>query len=90
MTSEQVLAAVEKYEKILGGRADLPPTRFSTNGLLPSRTDCLRHALWMTRELRKHLSGGKVEKAMRWLGFVQGVLWSLGVVSIEEMKDDNR
>ena len=29
---------------------------------------------------------GKVEKAMRWLGFVQGTLWLLGVYSIDEMR----
>lgn len=30
------------------------------------------------------------EKAMRWLGFVQGSLWSLGYRSVDELKDMNR
>jgi len=31
-----------------------------------------------------------LEKAMRWLGFIQGVLWSTGTRSIDEMREDNR
>lgn len=30
------------------------------------------------------------EKIMRWLGFVQGCLWTSGLCSIAEMKNDNR
>lgn len=29
-------------------------------------------------------------KANRWLGFVQGVLWSTGRRTVTQMKDDNR
>ena len=32
---------------------------------------------------------GKKEKAMRWLGFMQGVLWTSGV-SLQELKNMNR
>lgn len=31
-----------------------------------------------------------MEKAMRWLGFVQGVLWAMGQFSINQMRDQNR
>lgn len=30
------------------------------------------------------------EKAMRWLGFVQGALWALGKAPIEDLKNMNR
>lgn len=30
------------------------------------------------------------EKFMRWLGFVQGVLWVNGVYTIDEMREHNR
>jgi hypothetical protein len=30
-----------------------------------------------------------MEKAMRWLGFIQGVLWSTGVRTIDQMREDN-
>jgi hypothetical protein len=32
---------------------------------------------------------GRREKAMRWLGFIQGVLWMLGV-PLEDLKNMNR
>lgn len=31
-----------------------------------------------------------MDKANRWLGFIQGVLWTTGLYSIEEMRDHNR
>ena len=31
-----------------------------------------------------------VEKAHRWLGFVQGVLWAEGIFTIDEMREHNR
>lgn len=33
---------------------------------------------------------GRIEKAFRWLGFVQGVLWCEGIYSIDQMKEHNR
>ena len=32
---------------------------------------------------------GKREKAMRWIGFVQGALWTMGLRSIDAMREDN-
>jgi hypothetical protein len=48
-----------------------------------------QHALWMSQEA---LSWGpeRLEKKFRWLGFIQGVLWSFGDYSIEEAKGMNK
>lgn len=51
--------------------------------------DRLRHALWMIHQARE-FAAGNPEKAHRWLGFVQGVIWATGLATIEEMKEDNR
>ena len=32
----------------------------------------------------------EIEKAMRWLGFIQGVLWICGIYTIDEMREHNR
>ena len=32
----------------------------------------------------------KLDKAMRWLGFIQGVFAADGIMSVEQMKEDNR
>jgi len=67
--------------------------------------DGLSHVRWMCQEVVRFLpshnvSAGepppdpkeaqaKLEKAMRWLGFIQGVLWATGVRTIDEMRADN-
>jgi hypothetical protein len=33
---------------------------------------------------------GKEKKAMRWLGFVQGVMWATGLADIETLKNMNK
>lgn len=48
------------------------------------------HALWMLDRIPEFMAAGRREKAMRWLGFVQGALWAWNYATIDEMKDDNR
>ena len=48
------------------------------------------HAAYMLCKIPEHLRDGRREKAMRWLGFVQGYLWGAGLADIDEMKDWNR
>jgi hypothetical protein len=52
------------------------------------RPEALRHAHWMCLEALT-FPEEKLEKKMRWLGFVQGVLWSFGIAAIEELKRQN-
>ena len=62
---------------------------FAISGKFVLINDRLRHALWMVREAREFASGNP-DKAHRWLGFAQGVMWATGLATIEDMKDDNR
>lgn len=48
----------------------------------------LSHCLWMIDESRAW-SAERLEKKFRWLGFVQGVLWTLGIQTIEQAKKQN-
>jgi hypothetical protein len=43
-------------------------------------------ALWCAEEGIKLVDEGRREKAMRWLGFVQGVCYALGYASIDDLK----
>jgi hypothetical protein len=36
------------------------------------------------------IDSNETEKAMRWLGFIQGVLWMESIYSIDEMREHNR
>lgn len=47
------------------------------------------HCRWICAEGRTLVIAGELEKAMRWLGFMQGVLWVLGISSIDDLRKTN-
>lgn len=51
--------------------------------------DDLRHCLGMVGRAREFTSDRET-KAMRWLDFIQGVMWAHGVSTIDELKAMNR
>lgn len=59
----------------------------------PNKRICLgpaefKHLYWMLSQIEFLILGGKIEKAMRWVCFVQGVLWAIGKTSIEDLMGD--
>jgi hypothetical protein len=50
----------------------------------------LSHLCFMCLEAQKFVDEGRIEKAMRWLGFLQGVLWSRGFYSLDDLKNHSR
>jgi len=50
--------------------------------------DCdMNHIRWMLNEIPNMIDDiNKLEKLNRWIGFVQGVLWSKGYFTIEDMR----
>lgn len=96
MNKEQVVATIKKYSDTLSFRG-IKPTRHLDLEVNEHKIDAtanklLEHARWMCDEIIVKSSeyDSHTEKIMRWLGFVQGVLWATGFYSIEQMKDDNR
>jgi hypothetical protein len=47
------------------------------------------HLLYMCEMGKSLVINGRTEKAMRWLGFLQGVVWARGIASIDGMKHWN-
>lgn len=93
MTPEQVTKTAAKYrEAVVSCIAAAPGPDYATPGALlnPTMVQAARHAVHMCDKIPEIVAEGNVEKAMRWLGFVQGVLWVIGIRSIDDMKDDNR
>lgn len=84
MTNDQILNICEKYDNIL---IELGVDQALRETDVPGS---LKHIRWMLTEIPKQISLGKSEKANRWLGFIQGVLWIKDIASIRELKDDNR
>lgn len=44
------------------------------------------HTMWMCEQGIEFAGKGDIEKAMRWLGFVQGMLFYTGHYTIDEMR----
>src|ERR1700677_4418928 len=67
---------------------EFPPFPASPQGPVVSVLAC-NHVLWMAREA---ITWGaeRLEKKFRWLGFIQGVLWVTGEMTIEESKNMNK
>ena len=92
MTPEQVVQVATKYGKLLAEQG------FQTvnNPFADFREGRLAHVRWMCDQIIGFAEysvanddRGKLEKAMRWLGFVQGVLMCYDVMTISQMKEDN-
>jgi hypothetical protein len=52
--------------------------------------DTLRHAHWMVHQAVTFLGQGRMAKAYRWIGTIQGILFMNGVFSLMELKQHNR
>ena len=50
----------------------------------------LQHCAWMCLQALQYNSEKRTDKAMRWLGFIQGVLWSERIFSIDQLKEHSR
>lgn len=66
------------------------PERRPNGDINQPHEERLSHVAWMVEEAKKLANQGKIEKANRWLGFIQGFLWAKKFFTIEELKDHNR
>lgn len=64
----------------------------SDGGIEPRRggPDHRAHVKWMMLQIPVIVAQGQREKAMRWLSFAQGFLWSQGYVSLGELRAINQ
>ena len=52
--------------------------------------ETMNHALWMCEMTRDFLRDGRMAKAYRWVGTIQGILLMNGLFTIMELKGHNR
>lgn len=55
-----------------------------------TESQILGHLLYMCTAGAEHAQNGGLDKAFRWLGFVQGTLWSRGIYPINDLKEHSR
>lgn len=73
MTNEKILDVLNIYEARL---------RLSEGPFV-------EHLREMIPKVRVFIEEGRRDKVFRWLGFMQGAMWMLGIYSIDEMKAHN-
>lgn len=87
MTDEKFVSVLDRLERLLRGYQVLP-VRSSTEKTVSYATDRMSHLLWMIGEMRG--MDPAYPKAQRWLGFVQGALWDLGAITIDDLRAEVR
>jgi len=90
MTDEKLIEAFNALRLLW---EELPPVRINPTRKpiqYDDRQDARSHLNWMCEEAQGFIRDGRRDKAMRWLGFIQGALWGMCDVTIEQMKELNR
>jgi len=82
MLTAKCTAILTMYAKRLEGEARDYPDQG-----LPR---ALRHVETMIPKAIEFFQQNRREKGFRWLGFIQGVLWTEGIYTVKQMKDHNR
>lgn len=89
MTPEKILEVVRRYkadfERQGSGKLAFPHSEF-----LPSMELGDAHCNQMLDKIEQYVAENRIEKAFRWLGFVQGYLWATRVYTIEELANHYR
>lgn len=83
MTRQQVRHVVRRLLELLkSNEQPFSAERADPAERLLNNYDRLCHIRWMCEELLKDAS---LNKATRWIGFAQGALWGMGLVTLDEM-----
>lgn len=90
MTAEHLKSVLAFYQKHLGESGHYSPIQKPDDMPFLERYGSLNHCLWMCGQALDMIERKDVDKAMRWLGFIQGAMWSFGVFTIEQMREHSR
>ncbi len=89
MTGSKIKEVVEMYQLKLV-ELGVESTDFDHATLSPSSEAALNHCLGMLPKMIDFVDEGRIEKAFRWLGFIQGVLWDRGIYTLDALMNHNR
>ena len=96
LTQEQAYAMLDFYCDLLDKQGyqpipyPNPDARVGGSVYRGAKYDALNEAYWMCEEARQYVRQGRWAKALRWIGFIQGLVWMCGLCSISEIKTHNR
>jgi len=89
MDGPKILEVIERYRKYFIEKG-IGIRDFPEDGRPSSKEEILAHCHGMLDKMVGFVKEGRIEKAFRWLGFVQGCLWSTRQYSLEDLKSHNR
>lgn len=89
MTKENVQEVIDtyraKFHELKVGVSEYPHDQL----LEFPRASGLEHCHSMLGQMEDFLKEDLMEKVFRWLGFIQGFLWSEGVYTLDELRHHN-
>ena len=88
MTTEKVLSIIWGYKQLfvyLG----IPAKSCDRDSRDLNVEAKLAHCHRMLEKMPDYIVQGRIEKVMRWLGFIQGTLWALDYLSIDSLKNQS-
>lgn len=89
MSYEQIIKTIVLYREHFRS-LNIPKRELIGSHMVTNKEVALAHCHWMLDEMEELLLEDRREKVMRWLGFVQGVLFASGHFPIEALKNHNR
>ena len=89
MKKEKILEVINSYERWFKENK-IPKTKGSHDEISKSKNDILAHCHGMLDEMKIFLKENRINKLYRWLGFIQGCFWSLGIFTLNSLKNANR
>lgn len=89
MTNDKIVSALRECIQLLGDvePRELDALQKATGAKFHAHR--IEHVRWMCDRAIEFVTEGRREKAMRWLGFIQGSLWLAHFAQIEELKQMN-
>lgn len=92
MDGNKILEVIGSYRKYFEEKG-ISKIEISPLQRYPTRRHILNHCHWMLDSMETFLKEGgpsNTEKLHRWLGFIQGCLWSECQYTLSELRDHNR
>ena len=90
MTLDHIKKVLQEYDAKLLKDLVLPCQLSNYDNLHDPDFIQLEHIRWMCQKAQWFCDNGEEGKANRWLGFIQGVLYANGEMTISEQRDHNR
>ena len=89
MTPDKVREVIRLYRAYFVEH-DIEAIEYHHEQIVYSPHDTLGHCHGMLDKMVEFIQAGRIEKTFRWLGFIQGCLWSEGIHTLAELQDHSR